>query len=171
MARTRRNAVIVGPLICLLMAVLGGAAPAVQGHLTRAGASRHIDEQWVPSPQRIVISGNVQAMLGPGVSTPVKLAFSNLNSYAVRLRRVRVTIIALSAPHADALHPCTRADFAVQQMPRGTLRVRRGLSDLASLRVPLSRWPYLAMLNRPVNQDGCKGAQLTLRYLAHRVRR
>ena len=162
---------VVGLLTCLLMAALGGAAPAVQGHLTRSGASPQVDEQWVPRPQRIAISGDVQAMLGPGLSAPVKLAFSNLNPYAVRLRHVRVSIVALSAPHADASHPCTRADFAVQQMPRGGLRVRRGLSDLVSLQVPMSRWPHLAMLNRPVNQDGCKGAQLTLRYRAHRVRR
>ena len=44
-----------------------------------------------------------------------------------------------------------------------------GLTDLARLAVPSWRWPRLKMRNLPVNQDGCKDAQLTLGYLGYRV--
>jgi hypothetical protein len=42
-------------------------------------------------------------------------------------------------------------------------------TDLVRLAIPSWRWPHLKMRNRPVNQDGCKGARLTLGYLAYRV--
>ena len=37
----------------------------------------------------------------------------------------------------------------------------RSLTDLG---FPQSQWPQVGMVNRPVNQDGCKGATVTLKY-------
>ena len=38
----------------------------------------------------------------------------------------------------------------------------RSTTDLAAMRVPIESWPSLRMLNRPLNQDGCKGAEIRL---------
>ena len=42
-------------------------------------------------------------------------------------------------------------------------------TSLVRLGVPAWQWPNLKMRNRPVNQDGCKGATLKLSYLGYRV--
>jgi hypothetical protein len=170
MARTRRDVLLVALLACLPAAMLGGAL-AVTGHLTAGGHASRIDEVWVPNPLRIAITGDVRRVLAPGLSAPIRLTFRNDNAESIRMRRVKVKIVAVSAPHADARHPCSRADFSVRQMPKLTLRVRPGSSDLVSMRVPTTSWPALTMLNRPVNQDGCKGALLTLGYRSHRAQR
>jgi hypothetical protein len=38
--------------------------------------------------------------------------------------------------------------------------------NLSSLDLPAEQWPQVGLLERPVNQDGCKGASLTLGYAA-----
>ena len=87
------------------------------------------------------------------------------------MQRVRIKVRSVIAPHATAALPCTRLDFEIKQMRKRHLRVPVGHSDLTRLRVPLAKWPTLAMRNRPVNQDGCKGAQLVLRFRAKQVGR
>jgi hypothetical protein len=96
----------------------------------------------------------------------------NVGNPTVNLRHVKVTIVRISAPRADATHPCTRADFAVRQMRLGSLRLPGWrTTDLSSMGVPFKGWPRLLMRNRPVNQDGCKDATLTLSYQAREARR
>jgi hypothetical protein len=56
-------------------------------------------------------------------------------------------------------------------MPRRVLRLPAGTSDLAKLGVPAASWPRLTMLNRSVNQDGCKGAVVRLRFKARGLHR
>jgi hypothetical protein len=82
------------------------------------------------------------------------------------MNRVRVKITGIVAPNADAAHPCTSSDFKVRQMPRPTrLRVpAKRTTDLTALHLPMEAWPWLSMLNRPLNQDGCKGATVKLRF-------
>jgi hypothetical protein len=169
MARTRRGALAVALLAGLPVAVLGAAA-AVTGHLTGERTSR-AGQVWVPNPLRIGITGDVRTVLGPGVSAPIRLRFRNDNPQPTVMRRVKVRIAAVSAPRADATHPCGRADFTVLQMPGLRLRVRPGTTDLADMGVPVTSWPHLTMLDRPVNQDGCQGARITLGYRAHEARR
>lgn len=113
------------------------------------------------------ISGNVQGALSPGVSSPIDLKLMNSTSHTVKLHRIRVKITTLTAPSSDAAHPCTRLDFQIRQMPHLTLRIRGGRTvDLSRLGVPTEKWPSFGMRNRPVNQDGCMGAHLTLGYKA-----
>jgi hypothetical protein len=79
-----------------------------------------------------------------------------------------VSIRELSTPEADRNHPCTVDDFVVHQIKGSvTLTVPAGATaGLESLRVPRRQWPQIGMRNRPVSQDGCRGAQLTLGYTA-----
>ncbi len=164
-------------LLALPVALLG-ALPAVGWEPSGALAFWQHDPSWasrVPQLHRgakVRVTGAAQGQLRPGASAPVALSLRNPNSHRIQMRRVRVKITGIVAPQADAAHPCTKADYAVRQMPRQTLRLpaRRSV-DLAALGLPVASWPQLTMLNRPVNQDGCKGAQLTLRFKARGLRR
>ena len=104
---------------------------------------------------------------------PVALTLHNPNKHKVQMKRVRVKITGITARNANAAHPCTTADFAVRQMPRHTLfRVpAKRTIDMVALGLPMEAWPRLSMLNRPLNQDGCKGAVLKLRFKARGLRR
>ena len=170
MDRTRRNAVVlvVGLLLSLPVAVIG--APSVL-RLTEGQVTRSHDARWPALDPRtnrglpVRITGSVPALLAPGVSSPIALKFMNPNSQAVSIRRVRVTVVRVIAPNATAAHPCTRLDFEIRQMPRLTLRIPAGrVVTLSGLRVPQHQWATFGMRNRPVNQDGCKGARLKLGY-------
>ena len=117
---------------------------------------------------RFSISGEVTDPLLPGESAAIDLELVNRHSIALSVTDIQVSIRRVNAPRADRTHPCGLADFSVEQVPRDTdisvpARERRRLSDLG-----LSRevWPRLVLVNRPVNQDGCKGASLVLAYSA-----
>jgi hypothetical protein len=169
MDRMRSRAVAAGLLICLPGAALG--APAVyrlaEPHVaSKHGAQWTSPAVWVDRGKPVRITGSVSTTLAPGVSAPIALSFLNPNSQPVSLGRVHVRVIRVSAPNADAAHPCTRLDFEIRQMPHQELRIPAGRTDLLGLRLPVQQWPTFAMRNRPVNQDGCKGARLTLGYQA-----
>jgi hypothetical protein len=122
---------------------------------------------------KVKVTGEAQGQLRPGNSAPVLLRFQNPNKHKVQMGRVRVKIAGIVAPNADAAHPCTTADFAIRQMARKTvvrLPARRS-TDLAAVHVPMSAWPTLTMLDRPLNQDGCKGAELRLKFKARGLKR
>jgi hypothetical protein len=181
MGRPRTAGMFVG-LFALPVALLGalpGALPDVPATLTSALPFRedspfsvHNGAEQLHRGVKVRVAGAAQGQLRPGTSAPVALTFQNPNSHRVRMMKVRVRIVKIVAPNADAAHPCTTADYSVRQMPRALLRVpaRRSM-DLVAMGLPTEAWPRLTMLNRPLNQDGCKGAQLTLRFKARGLRR
>ncbi len=171
-----KRSVLFGVLFCLA-AVLLVSLPALGLRLVPQNPpddqrfesrSARQDPAWV-TPVRI--SGRVEKTLSPGVASPIVLTFRNGSSVPVRMQRVRIKVRTVIAPNATATLRCTRLDFEIKQMRKRTLRIPVGRSDLTRLGMPLSKWPTLAMRNRPVNQDGCKGAQLVLRFRAKQVGR
>ena len=77
-----------------------------------------------------------------------------------------VSIAAVSAPNATADLPCSADDFAVTQYS-GAYPLTLAASEtttLSSRGIPASQWPALTLVNRAVNQDGCKGASVSLSY-------
>jgi hypothetical protein len=164
-------------LLALPVALLG-ALPAVAWQLSDALPFLEHNVTRVAHGQlhrghKVRVTGVAQGQLRPGTSVPVALMFQNPNRHKVQMKRVRVKIAGIIAPNADAAHPCTTADFAIRQMPRRTmLRVPgKRTSGLASMHVPTEAWPWLTMLNRPLNQDGCKGAEVRLRFKARGLTR
>jgi hypothetical protein len=170
--------VLVGLLICIPVVLLG-ALPAeawrlADRHLSTEGtawAAAHAPSPHVAHARSVTITGNVRGPLSPGVSRAIDLKFDNPSSRGVTLGSVRVTLLSIAAPQADAGHVCTPADFRVRQMRSQVPQLpAAGRTDLAGLGVPLQSWPRLKMRSRPVNQDGCKGAHLTLGYRYYGVR-
>jgi hypothetical protein len=119
---------------------------------------------------RVQVSGDVRLPLTPGAQpVPIPLTFHNGSSVTVRMTKVRVRIKSIDAPNATAALPCRKVDFEIRQMKLNRLRVPVGRTTLSRIGLPVSAWPTLAMRNLPTNQDGCKGAQLVLRFRSHQV--
>ena len=162
-----------------LPAALLGALPAVGWQLSEELPFVQDDAPRAHGPQqlhrgyKVKVTGAAQGQLSPGISVPIALTFQNPNKHRVQMKRVRVKITGISAPNANAAHPCTTADYAVKQMQRKVvLRVRgKRTTNLAAMHIPMDSWPWLTMLNRPLNQDGCKGAQLTLKFKARGLKK
>jgi hypothetical protein len=119
-----------------------------------------------PSHTGFAIHGTVAVPLAPGISAPLDLSLTNPHGFTLKVRRLDVRVAAIRAPHADATHPCSTRDFAVAQFSGayGFAVPRASTRRLSRLRIAASRWPRVAMTNRPVDQDGCKRASLTLRF-------
>lgn len=116
----------------------------------------------------VTIGGRSTALIRPGVMVPLDLSFDNPHSHPVVLDEVAVTLTRVEAPRADAEHPCTLEDFAVRQLSGDLTLVLDGgtVSTLSDLDVADHDWPAVGMHDRPVNQDGCKDALITLAYEA-----
>lgn len=104
--------------------------------------------------------------LAPGVQLPVDISITNPQTFAVRLDALSVTVTGVSGARITASTPCGTGDFGVTQMatmpattiPAGATR------SLSQLGVAAAQRPKLAMLNRAVSQDGCKGATVALQF-------
>lgn len=117
------------------------------------------------------ISGSVSG-LAPGLTKPLELSLTNPNKKSISVTNLSVTLQgvtkAVGAP--DGL--CDLSDYAVVQysgpypliMPSSS--TPKTLTDLG---VPQAQWPKIQFINKPGpsapnNQDGCKGATLSLSY-------
>jgi hypothetical protein len=121
-----------------------------------------------PSGGSVSIAGNVVEPISPGVMVPLDLTFTNPRDSDMSITEVTVVVHEVSAPNSDGTHSCPIGDFTVAQAP-GDLRIALpagATNSLSGLGLPPRMWPRMGMLDRPVNQDGCKGASLTLAYTA-----
>ena len=118
------------------------------------------------------LAGDTTKPLAPGTRARVNVSFTNPHPYRLWVSDLEVSVAAVEAPRAGATHPCSLRDFSVRQLPseRTVALAPRSTRTLRSLHVRPSRWPRIIMRDRPVNQDGCKGAVLTLDYSAAGIR-
>jgi hypothetical protein len=125
-----------------------------------------VELRVLPQPAGLFkVSGTPAERLAPGVSVPLNLALINPHAFAVSVRSLAVRVRSIRAPRADRGHACGAQDFAVARYSGPRLRLSpRSRATLGRLGVAPARWPHLSMLDRPVNQDGCKGASLALDY-------
>ena len=122
----------------------------------------------VQTPGSFTISGDLPTVIVPGVMKPLDLILDNPNSADLAIDRITVTVLDIKAPQADADHPCSAEDFEVRQISEGVVLTLGGneTEDLTGLSVEQDQLPAIGMLDSTVNQDGCKGASLTLGYEA-----
>ena len=156
----------------------------VPGHhtiLVTAYEGDNDSDQWywpitvlaLPPAVPYTVAGRITAPLYPGrAPSPINLSFSNPNggrggggAIGVRVSSLIVTVSAVSAPAATPEFPCTVSDFAVTQFSGSyPFMIPHGRSSLRSRGFAPRTWPAVRLLDRPVNQDGCKGAKLSLSY-------
>jgi hypothetical protein len=111
------------------------------------------------------IRGTAQGLLAPGVTQPVNLSLTNPSSSDLDITNLTIAVGGITAS-AGAVGGCTASDFAVRQFA-GQYPIRLLSSrtvTLNDLGIPPSSWPQLTMINRPVDQDGCKGATVNLTF-------
>lgn len=114
------------------------------------------------------IEGNATEPISPGVRAPLDLKLTNPHEVPMSVTDLSVRVQKVSAPNADDAHPCAIADFTVGQASDSIkiIVAARATSTLSSLGLARATWPQVGLLERSVNQDGCKGASLTLGYAA-----
>lgn len=162
---TRREAVLAVALAAIVVATLlwfqGGES-------TDGTSTTGAGHGSVHGPAPFAISGDVGGAMTPGALVPLDLALENPNDFEVAVEGITVTVQDVNAPRADTNHPCSVVDFEVRQVPGSVVLSLDGnrTQDLSGLGLRRDHWPAVGMLDRSVNQDGCKGAVLTLGYEA-----
>lgn len=137
-----------------------------------ARAGGHLARAWLrvvafqPISRSFAIGGSVRGEMAPGQSIPVAVTLANPYRLAISIAALSVRISGITAPNADAEHPCTTDDFSLSAFSGhyGFTLAPRSQNSLGELGFPLSQWPQLQMIDRPVNQDGCMGASVVLSY-------
>jgi hypothetical protein len=166
--RVRRRSLFGVLLLAVLSGVvlvrLAGDDPTGEARPGVGGGDARLER----AAQSFSIAGDSTQPISPGVSWPLDLEFTNPTDGPVWVSELRVTVRKVSAPNADESHPCVVRDFAVDQATAGleiTLDAR-ATDSLSGLGLANATWPHIGMRDRAVNQDGCKGASLTLGYAA-----
>jgi hypothetical protein len=117
-------------------------------------------------PTDFSISGDLPTPLEPGFTAPLDLVLSNPGPVSIAITGLEVDISSIDAPQASETYPCTDEDFSVTQFSGayGFTLAPSTSSTLSQLGLPPESWPQVTMVNRPVNQNGCKAAVLNFSY-------
>jgi len=143
-----------------------------EGHrsaVARGNAGSSTTQSWswtiVAPAETLTVWSDVGSQLYPGAPPiPVDPSLRNRSGYPLTVTRLLLEVSAVIAPHATPALPCTTADFLTTNYTGHAFVAPSGLSTLDRDHVPQTQWPTVAMLDRAVNQDGCMGATLELRY-------
>lgn len=158
----RRRRPLVPFMVCAAVLVVGGAEPYAAA--SRTSADSLDNDVQTRRSLTFTISGAASRLLEPGLASTIELEFHNPYTFPMLVSKVRVSVHSVTAPNADASHPCTYADFRILQSSR-TFHVTipgSSISSLGQLQVPRGSWPAVAMVNSDTNQDGCKEATVAL---------
>jgi hypothetical protein len=114
------------------------------------------------------IDGDATEVITPGAMVPLDLEFTNPHDVPMSVTGLVVSVHLVKAPNADDARPCSDADFALDRASSrlAVTLAAHSRSTLSGLGIPRRAWPHVGMLNRSVNQDGCKGATLGLDFTA-----
>jgi hypothetical protein len=125
-----------------------------------------------PRAVPIQMSGGVSG-LEPGSLQALNLVLRNPNPVPISVTSMSASLERVTAPHASSAHPCGPGDFYIRQYagPYPLLLPARGSRTLSGLGITTILQPQIVLLNRPVDQDGCQGATVTLGYSGTAVSR
>lgn len=116
---------------------------------------------------RFSVSGDLAVPLHPGLEAPLDLTLKNPNNFALRV--LGLTVAVRPATSSSACNGS--ANFAVAPYSGPTpLLLRPGSTRLSALVPDPARWPQVAMLDLPFNQDACRRTRLVLDYGGTAVR-
>ena len=164
-----------GKTATILLTVMTSDSPAQgQAELTIATAASPSQATGItvqlnvqPSTNKtFAFSGDLDTPLSPGATVPLNVSISNPNNKTLTLNSLSVSITGIRRTEAAlaASLPCTRDDYTVSNYNGHPLTIPGGHSSLQSLEIPPALWPKISMLDTFLNQDGCKGATLSLAY-------
>jgi hypothetical protein len=156
-------------VVCLLL--VGGAAFGATGMwiwtVVHGENGEGTGTNLMGAPvETFTITGALSTPIIPGGSQPLDLTIANPNELPLIVLDLMVAVKSVDAPRATTSLPCSIDDFIVGQAPRNQNIVVPGHSDvsLSGLGAASTTWPNVGFLETDENQDGCKGATLTLAY-------
>ena len=158
----------VGIVALALMGVLSVGWPDGTSEAQRSISVRGGGPSLLPRYE-FEITGSPTKVLAPGVTAPINLALISTNLFDLDVVGLTVTVESIDAPHADDAHPCSSHDFAVRQLEPANVVLElpaKSRRTLKTLGLPRTAWPAITLLNRAVNQDGCKQASVSFTYTA-----
>jgi hypothetical protein len=134
-------------------------------------SGRGSDQTELANQSSFDITASPTDPMSPGDQVPLDLRLQNTNHTSMSVSDVKVVVKGVEAPNATEALPCLVEDFTVDQVADDLdLTLPPGVtSSLSDLSLPSGQWPQLGLLNTSVNQDGCKGATLTLDFSASGV--
>jgi len=149
----------------LLMVVIGWAL--VQTSFDAASSSSGNASLNEPV-DTFTITGDAVEAIAPGFSVPLDLTISNNYDYPMEVTGITVAVQSINAPHATADFPCTIDDFEINQLISTTAVTLPAstIESLTDLHIARTDLPQIGIRESAHNQDGCKGASLTLAYTA-----
>ena len=167
MTSTRR-ATLLGAALFLLIATpfaLRSCDTPNDQRLRGLGASAVTEDR---GDGKFTVAGGVTQPMSPGIDVPIVLRIVNPYDFDLAVTRLVVSVASVEAPAADLSHTCTIDDFVVVQLPpQAAVSIAPHDSTMVdSTNGPGASRPTISLLNRAVNQDGCKGAEVALRYSA-----
>lgn len=110
------------------------------------------------------IGGDLEAPLEPGLTAALDLKISNPVDETLGIQDLVVTVTSVDAPNSTTELPCSVKDFTTQAASGKIILEGGSTNTLTELGLADSEWPQVSMLNTNLNQDGCKGATLSLTY-------
>ena len=131
-------------------------------------SGRGSDQTELANQSSFEITGSPTNPMSPGVHVPLDLRMQNTNETSMSVQDLVVVVRRVDAPRSTDRLPCLVEDFTVEQAPDGidlTLPPQ-ATTSLSDLSLPSTQWPHVGLRNTSVNQDGCKGASLTLEFSA-----
>ena len=115
----------------------------------------------------VLVNGSVTGVVAPGQSRPIDMRLANPFGFPISVSAMSVAIARITPAREDPQRPCTSRDFTIRSYSGPPIRLaRKAIVLLSDSRVPPAAWPQLVMADRPANQDGCKGARLSLSFRA-----
>ena len=160
------------PGVCVVAAVTLLMTVAASGRALLPGLMTHMGPVSAgvrgPAPGGFRVTGTV-GPLAPGLSYGLDLRLSNRHTFALGIRTLAVTL-AVDRDHAAA--GCVGAqNFAIAPLPPSAFPITLGPRRSRRLsQLGVRRLPVVGMRALATNQDACKGARLTLKFVG-RARR
>ncbi len=131
-------------------------------------SGRGSDQAELANQSSFEITGSPTGPMSPGAHVPLDLRLQNSNKTRMSVHDLVVTVRRIDAPRATERRPCLVEDFTVEQAPDSIdLDLPpQATTSLSALSLPRAQWPHVRLRHTPANQDGCKGASLTLEFSA-----
>jgi hypothetical protein len=150
-----------GLALLAVLAVSVISAVGAYAYFTTSGTGTGTGGVGTSSAVTVSQVGSISDLLPGSAAQAVDFKINNPLSTPQYITQVAVSISSVTAPNADATHPCSASDFAISGSPVAIDQ------DLASGDTSFSpSGATLAMNDSNSNQDGCKGATVNLAFNA-----
>jgi hypothetical protein len=153
----KHKAFVASATVCAVLVAVGAYAYWTNGGSgsgsAASGTNAAITVTQTTTPTGLYPGGAASSLAGK---------FNNTNDGSVHVNEVSATIGAITGPNITVGTPCTADDYVLDGFPVT-------VDDDIAVGTAVGAWTggTIAMLETGVNQDGCKGATVTVNYTSN----